>query len=207
MHRNVYAYSLGSITHTSGKGRIQSESILCVGNLCQTYANQPDQRQGDRGWQREDSQIENTDWAEGPCNLVRELFPTSEGAVPAAGLSPSASHGSFPPYAVPVEQRATLGRGVVVRVRVALAAVLHQEGRVVPGHAEDAVRLVQEDVRQHPAVAVHDDHLPVGRAEQHLQVSTRTADGQEGRPPFPTHLITSTCLEGQSIFGIKTQTR
>lgn len=107
--------------------------------------------------------------------------------MPAADLSPSASKGVHSLRTlVPGEQRATLGRGVVVGVCVALAAVLHQEGRVVPGHAEDAVGLVQEDVRQHPAVAVHDDHLPVGRAEQHLQVSTRTADGREGRPPFPT---------------------
>lgn len=73
---------------------------------------------------------------------------------------------------------ATLGRGVVVRVGVALAAVLHQEGGVVPGHAEDAVGLVQEDVGQHPAVAVHDDHLPVSRAEQHLQARTSTPDGR-----------------------------
>lgn len=63
---------------------------------------------------------------------------------------------------------ATLGRGVVIRVGVALAAVLHQEGGVVPGHAEDAIRLVQEDVGQHPAMAVHDDHLPVSCAKQHL---------------------------------------
>lgn len=72
---------------------------------------------------------------------------------------------------------ATLGRGVVVRVGVALTAVLHQEGRVVPGHAEDAIRLVQEDVGQHPAMAVHDDHLPISCAKQHLQATTRTPDG------------------------------
>lgn len=74
-----------------------------------------------------------------------------------------------------------MGRGVVVRVGVALAAVLHQEGRVVPGHAEDAIRLVQQDVGQHPAMAVHDDHLSVGGAEQYLQQRSRTPDGRAER--------------------------
>lgn len=85
---------------------------------------------------------------------------------------------------------ATLGRGVVVRVGVTLAAVLHQEGGVVPGHAEDAVRLVQEDVGQHPAVAVHDDHLPIGGAKQYLQQRSGTPDGRAARTAVvaPPHL-------------------
>lgn len=99
-----------------------------------------------------------------------------------------------PPPALP--QPATLGRGVVVRVGVALAAVLHQEGGVVPGHAEDAIGLVQQDVGQHPAMAVHDDHLPIGRAEQHLQARTRTTTVRQEGPRLAATLITSTCLEG-----------
>lgn len=67
------------------------------------------------------------------------------------------------------EDAATLLGGVVIRVGVALAAVLHQEVGVVPGHAHDAIRLVEQDVGQHAAVAVHDDHLTVRRAKQHLQ--------------------------------------
>ena len=64
--------------------------------------------------------------------------------------------------------RRTFGRGVVVRVCVALTAVLHQKVGVVPGHAHDAVRLVQKDMCQHSAVAVHHDHLSIRRAKQHL---------------------------------------
>lgn len=59
--------------------------------------------------------------------------------------------------------------GGVVRVRVALAAVLHLEAGKVPGHADDAVRLVQKDVGQHAPVAVHHDHLPVRSTKQHLE--------------------------------------
>ena len=63
----------------------------------------------------------------------------------------------------------TLRWEIIVRVRVALAAVLHQEVGVVPGHADDAVRLVQQDVGQHAPVAVHHDHLAVRSTKQHLQ--------------------------------------
>lgn len=59
--------------------------------------------------------------------------------------------------------------GGVVRVRVALAAVLHLEAGKVPRHADDAVRLVQKYVGQHAPVAVHHDHLSVRSAKQHLE--------------------------------------
>lgn len=40
-------------------------------------------------------------------------------------------------------EHSTLGGWVVIRVSVALTTVLHQEGGVVPGHTEDAIRLMQ----------------------------------------------------------------
>lgn len=62
----------------------------------------------------------------------------------------------------------TLRRGGVVGIGVALTAVLHLEAGKVPGHADDAVRFVQEDVGQHAPVAVHHYHLSVRSTKQHL---------------------------------------
>lgn len=67
-------------------------------------------------------------------------------------------------------------RGVVVRVGVALAAVLHQEAGIVPGHADDAVRLMQQNVGQHAPVAVHHDHLSIGGAKQHLERKSKETE-------------------------------
>lgn len=144
--------------------------------------------------QREARQVQNRDWAALPC-------------VPVENPSQRVRAGSLPltdgfllRRPGPWSQRATLGRGVVVGVGVALAAVLHQEGGVVPGHAEDAVRLVQEDVGQHPAVAVHDDHLPVRRAKEDLQPSTR-CDGRVADLTAPT-----SCSQAQDTFRTKQDT-
>lgn len=128
---------------------------------------------------------------------MHELFPGRWGLGLGSFAPCSAGLRSLtPPH--PVETRATLGRGVVVGVRVALTAVLHQEGGVVPGHAEDAVGLVQEDVRQHPAVAVHDDHLPIGSAEQHLQARREplTLGGRAVGPQTPTPSV----VQGKAMF-------
>lgn len=67
----------------------------------------------------------------------------------------------------PKEQ--TLRWGVVVRVRVALTAVLHQETGVVPGHADNAVRLMQQNMCQHAPMAVHHYHLSICSTKQHLK--------------------------------------
>lgn len=72
----------------------------------------------------------------------------------------------------------TLRWGVVVRVRVALTAVLHQETGIVPGHADDAIRLMQQNVGQHAPVAVHHYHLSICSTEQHLE---RNRTGLLGR--------------------------
>lgn len=66
-------------------------------------------------------------------------------------------------------QNPTLWWGIVVGVCVALAAVLHQEAGVVPGHVEDAIWLVKEHVGQHSAVAVHDNNLSISSAKQYLK--------------------------------------
>lgn len=63
----------------------------------------------------------------------------------------------------------TLRWGVVIRVRVALTAVLHQEIGVVPGHADDAIRLMQQNVGQHAPMAVHHYHLSICSTKQHLE--------------------------------------
>lgn len=62
----------------------------------------------------------------------------------------------------------TQRQDVFVGVRVALCAVLHQEIGAVPGHADNPVRLVQQDVGKHSSMTVHHYHLAVGRAEQDL---------------------------------------
>lgn len=36
-------------------------------------------------------------------------------------------------------QTVTLTRGIVIRVRITLSAVFHQEVRAVPGHAHNAI--------------------------------------------------------------------
>lgn len=59
-------------------------------------------------------------------------------------------------------------RGVVFSVRVALAAVLHQEAGVVPGHVDNTVRLMQQDVGQHASMTVHHYDLSICSAKQHL---------------------------------------
>lgn len=43
---------------------------------------------------------------------------------------------------------------------------------------------------QHPAVAVHDDHLPIGGAEQYLQQRSGARDGRAARTAVvaPPHL-------------------
>lgn len=69
----------------------------------------------------------------------------------------------------------TLWWGIVVRVCVALTAVLHQEARVVPGHAEDAIWFMKEHVGQHSAMAVHDDNLPISSAKQYLKIPEQTS--------------------------------
>lgn len=58
-------------------------------------------------------------------------------------------------------EQLTLQWGVVVRVCVALTAVLHQETGVVPGHADDAIGLMQQNVGQHAPMAVHHYHLSI----------------------------------------------
>lgn len=63
-------------------------------------------------------------------------------------------------------------RRVIIRVRVALAAVLHEKAGIIPRHAGDALGLMEQDMSQHPPVTVHDDHLPVRRAKQHLGFKT-----------------------------------
>lgn len=60
--------------------------------------------------------------------------------------------------------------GVVVRVCVALTTVLDQETGVVPGHADDAIRLMQQNVGQHAPMAVHHYHLSICSTKQHLLV-------------------------------------
>lgn len=62
----------------------------------------------------------------------------------------------------------TQRQDVFVGVRVALRAVLHQEIGAVPGHADNPVRLVQQDVGKHSPVTVHHYYLAVSRAEQDL---------------------------------------
>lgn len=70
-------------------------------------------------------------------------------------------------------QNTTLRWGIVIGVRVALAAVLHQEVGVVPGHAEDAIWLMKEHVGQHSAMAVHDDNLSISSAKEYLKWTER----------------------------------
>lgn len=62
----------------------------------------------------------------------------------------------------------TQRQDVLIWVRVALCAVLHQEVGAVPGHADNPVRLVQQDVGEHSPVTVHHYHLAVGGPEQDL---------------------------------------
>lgn len=142
--------------------------MLSLGKRKQMTLPQPDQWREKRDGREQSNQEQRLGgrlWHFGSRPLPRT------GAGPRRPFAPPALERLTPRHPpAPAEQRATLGRGVVVRVGVALAAVLHQEGGVVPGHAEDAIGLVQQDVGQHPAVAVHDDHLPIGRAEQHLLV-------------------------------------
>lgn len=78
----------------------------------------------------------------------------------------------------------TLWWGIVVRVRVTLAAVLHQEAGVVPGHAEDPIWLMKEHVGQHSAMAVHDDNLSISSAKQNLKITE-----QPSVPPNLSHCI------------------
>ncbi len=66
-------------------------------------------------------------------------------------------------------EQLTLRWGVIVRVCVALTAVLHQETGIVPGHADDAIRLMQQNVGQHAPMAVHHYHLSIGSTKQHLE--------------------------------------
>lgn len=80
----------------------------------------------------------------------------------------------------------TLWWGIVVRVCVALAAVLHQEAGVVPGHAKDAIWLVKEHVGQHSAMAVHDDNLTISGAKQNLKITEQ--------PPAPSEVSDRTPL-------------
>lgn len=63
----------------------------------------------------------------------------------------------------------TLLWGVIVRVCVALTAVLDQETGVVPGHADNAIRLMQQNVGQHAPMAVHHYHLSICSTKQHLE--------------------------------------
>ncbi|TNN46543.1 hypothetical protein EYF80_043265 [Liparis tanakae] len=44
-----------------------------------------------------------------------------------------------------------------------------KETGIVPGHADDAIRLVQQNVGQHAPVAVHHDHLSICSTKQHLE--------------------------------------
>lgn len=81
-------------------------------------------------------------------------------------------------------QNPTLWWGIIVGVRVALAAVLHQEAGVVPGHVEDAIWLVKEHVGQHSAVAVHDDNLSISSAKQYLKKTQ-----QPSVPPNVSHRV------------------
>lgn len=76
----------------------------------------------------------------------------------------------------------TLWWGVVIRVCVALAAVLHQEAGVVPGHVEDAIWLMKEHVGQHSAMAVHDNNLSISSAKQYLKITQ-----QPSVPPNVSH--------------------
>lgn len=80
----------------------------------------------------------------------------------------------------------TLRWGIVVGVCVALAAVLHQEAGVVPGHAKDAIWLVKEHVGQHSAMAVHDDNLTISGAKQNLKITQQ--------PPAPSKVSDRTLL-------------
>lgn len=58
-------------------------------------------------------------------------------------------------------KRFTLRWRIVIRVCVALTAVLYQETRIVPGHADNAIRLMQQNVGQHAPVAVHHYYLSI----------------------------------------------
>jgi len=66
-------------------------------------------------------------------------------------------------------EKYTLWWGVIVRVCVALTAVLHQEVGVIPGHTDNTIRLMQQDVGQHAPVAVHHYDLSICSTEQNLQ--------------------------------------
>lgn len=66
-------------------------------------------------------------------------------------------------------EQLTLWWGVVVGVRVAPTAVLHQETGIVPGHADDAIRLMQQNMGQHAPMAVHHYHLSICSTKQHLE--------------------------------------
>lgn len=68
----------------------------------------------------------------------------------------------------------TLWWGIVVRICVALTAVFHQEAGVVPGHAEDAIRLVKEHMGQHSPMAVHDNNLTISSAKENLKITKQT---------------------------------
>lgn len=64
--------------------------------------------------------------------------------------------------------------GVVIRICVALTAVLYQEAGVVPGHADNTVGLMQQYMGQHAPVAVHHYHLSICSTKQHLAQVQKT---------------------------------
>lgn len=63
------------------------------------------------------------------------------------------------------KKQLTLWWRVVIRVRVTLTAVLHQKTGTVPGHADDAIRLMQQNVGQHATMAVHHYYLSICSAK------------------------------------------
>lgn len=64
----------------------------------------------------------------------------------------------------------TLRWGVVICVCVTLCTVLHKEVWAVPGHTHNSIRLMQEDMGQHPPMAVHHNDLTIRSSKQYLQI-------------------------------------
>lgn len=82
-------------------------------------------------------------------------------------------------------EKDTFGWSVIVRVCVTLTTVLHQEAGVVPRHADNPIRLMEQNMGQHTPMAVHDYDLSVCSTEQHLgrepQVLLRILKKKKGR--------------------------